>query len=246
MTVTLDAICSKKCDSGLIQTYLSGFLEACGKETQAKDQLLEIYDVLYTLTPFQNALCSKDSASQKYCAVEITVPPASTAGSGKLTSSQASFDPIEYASTHLITVVNVAQAAAKRVVNMVSRQQASLATVVKPNADTYKKTNLPFLFLSPTWDAKSLCTPCSSSVMRTYSQWIFQNAYYGQPAGINTSPLLGGFTELYQALSKTCTPAFMANVNGGNEGVTGAAAVRAPVASAAVLAVAGVVALVMV
>lgn len=226
----------------MIQTYLAGFLESCGAETQGKDQLLEIYDVLYTLIPFQTALCQKDSASQKYCAVEISVPKTPSTGAGKLAAAVQSFvsDPIGYASTHLYTVENLK----KRFLNVVGRQ-ASLATIVKPNADTYKKTNLPFLFLSPTWDAKSLCTPCASAVVKTYRSWIFNFAYYGQPAGIAKSPLLGGFTPLYNAMNSTCTPAFMANVNGGDDAVTGAAT-RTSGASAAVLVVAGVVALVMV
>lgn len=69
LTDSLSQLCDTNtgCDAGLIRTYLAQFWTACSPEIRAKNQgVLNVYDVLYLINPFHQAVCTKDD-SNKYC-----------------------------------------------------------------------------------------------------------------------------------------------------------------------------------
>lgn len=96
ITRTLANLCSNSaintCSSSLVRSYLSQFYSACKTELQANDNgnaaVRDLYDFLYVVTPFRNAICTKNGASSKYCVLEIgSSGVASEAGSTNATTS---------------------------------------------------------------------------------------------------------------------------------------------------------------
>jgi len=69
LTNSLSQLCDTNtgCDSDLIRQYLSQFWTACDTEIRAKHVgVSDVYDVLYLLNPFHQAVCTKDD-SNNYC-----------------------------------------------------------------------------------------------------------------------------------------------------------------------------------
>jgi hypothetical protein len=91
-----------------------------------------------------------------------------------------------------------------------SVQQSSFATVVTPNTTTYRTTNLPFLFLQPSFTSSQLCTPCTREVMVAYIKWESAVPY---ALGLSASPILGGQIELWNAINSTCGTTFINAIN---------------------------------
>lgn len=87
----------------------------------------------------------------------------------------------------------------------------NLATVYTPVASTYKDTNLPFLFLNPSMDNKTFCGSCASAIMINYISFENANPYGYAP--LNKSPILGGQSALYTAMTQKCPAAFIANID---------------------------------
>jgi len=73
VTSALDTLSSSKaCNENKIRTTLTEFYSACSTELTSnlnKDVSI-IYEVLYTLVPFKNALCTKDNDDGSYCALK--------------------------------------------------------------------------------------------------------------------------------------------------------------------------------
>ncbi|GHJ88212.1 hypothetical protein NliqN6_4614 [Naganishia liquefaciens] len=99
ITRTLANLCSNSaissCSSSLVRSYLSQFYSACKNELQANDNgnaaVRDLYDFLYVVTPFRNAICTKNGASSKYCVLDIGASGvASEAGSTNATTSASS------------------------------------------------------------------------------------------------------------------------------------------------------------
>lgn len=69
LTSSLSQLCATNtgCDSSLIRQYLSNFWTACDTEIRAENEgVLNIYDYLYLLNPFHQAVCTRDD-SNNYC-----------------------------------------------------------------------------------------------------------------------------------------------------------------------------------
>lgn len=69
LTTSLSQLCktSAGCNPDLIRQYLSQFWTACDPEIRAKNKgVLNVYDVLYLLNPFHQAVCTQDDSSN-YC-----------------------------------------------------------------------------------------------------------------------------------------------------------------------------------
>jgi len=79
VTSSLGQLCSEAtsntCPDSLIRGKLADFYPACSAEltTQPNTAVLQIYDVLYALTSFKRAICTKDD-SGKYCVTEMKAP----------------------------------------------------------------------------------------------------------------------------------------------------------------------------
>lgn len=71
----LDSLCgsTSSCSETSIRGTLANFYSACQTEltSSLNEDVLDYYDMLYTLPPMTQAICSKDD-SGKYCATEIT------------------------------------------------------------------------------------------------------------------------------------------------------------------------------
>jgi len=81
-----------------MRTALTNFYAACQSElsSDVNQQVLQIYDILYTVIPLRNAACSKDD-SGKYCATEITgtAPSASSLSSGSQQAITPNFQTLQ-------------------------------------------------------------------------------------------------------------------------------------------------------
>ncbi|KAF7794873.1 hypothetical protein EIP86_006015 [Pleurotus ostreatoroseus] len=90
----LSSLCSadSACSDTAIRTSLASFYSACEDEltSNINTEVLQLYDVLYTLSPLQQATCSKDD-SGNFCATQIqgSAPDASSL----FTSDQETLTP---------------------------------------------------------------------------------------------------------------------------------------------------------
>lgn len=86
------------CSETDIRTTLAAFYSACSAELTSKfnENVVQIYDVLYTLSPLLSATCSKDD-SGKYCASQIqgSAPAASSLFSSGQTPITPNFSTLQ-------------------------------------------------------------------------------------------------------------------------------------------------------
>jgi hypothetical protein len=231
----LGAICKSTagCSDSTVRTWLSSFYTSCQAELTSTEsyaaQVRELYDILYVVNPLQAAVCAVDSANQEYCVNAIiaaeknssaartsTAASASASASGvanntlfNLAVSDSTWSPVAFAADHLYITLNVAGSLTKRMLNLLSSRQAvtqNFATIITPNATTYRNTNLPFLFLQPTLASDALCTPCTREIMVAYIKWESKQPY---ALGLSQSPILGGQSALWNAINSTCGSAYV-------------------------------------
>ena len=76
LTTALGTLCSSTstCDDSTIRSTLASFQSACSNELQTNEntRVVAIYDLLYTMIPFNQAICSQDN-NGKYCVTEPAV-----------------------------------------------------------------------------------------------------------------------------------------------------------------------------
>jgi len=228
---TLGAICkgSAGCDDATIRQWLSEFYSNCqaeltGQETYSSD-VRELYDVLYVANPLKAAVCSINSANQDYCVKEVSASEknttstsssasASASASGVQTNSflAAAWSPVEIAASNLYVVVPATlSTVTKRALAYLSpRADAqSPMSIIKPNATTYRNTNLPFLFLQDDMTSSQLCTPCTREVFVAYIKWESKVPY---ALGLSQSPILGGQNQLWRAVNATCGTGYVNSI----------------------------------
>lgn len=203
--------------------------------TEYNSQVRELYDVLYVVNPLRKAVCAIDSGNQEYCVKNIVTSQsnssASASASGSASSAESSasasgsvmlssfaastWEPIEVAANNLYISISVPVSDLSRrfLKSFGARQdsgeavqQQTFASVITPNTTTYRNTNLPFLFLQPTMAAASLCTPCTREVMVSYIKWETAFPY---ALGLSQSPILGGQSELWNAINSTCGQSYV-------------------------------------
>jgi hypothetical protein len=243
----LTTLCqSDGCADSAIRGWLSGFYSNCSAEltssTAYNAQVRELYDVLYVVNPLRSAVCAIDSGNQDFCVKSIvsgasnssasasasgSAASASASGSGSvmLSSFASTWSPIQVAANNLYISIPVAASdITKRAVKMFSRQeqvadQQVFASIITPNTTTYRNTNLPFLFLQPTMKQSTLCTPCTREVMVSYIKWETAFPY---ALGLSQSPILGGQSELWNAINATCGQNYVKAISS-QVGITAAA-----------------------
>lgn len=66
-----------------------------------------------------------------------------------------------------------------------------------------------FLFMLPSSSAAQLCTPCGKSILQAYVTWEAQTPY---GPGLKQSPMLGGQSDLWNAVSTQCGASFLTTV----------------------------------
>lgn len=75
-----------------------------------------------------------------------------------------------------------------------------------PNADTFAKTNMVFMFLTPSTPSASLCTSCTRNILSAYIDFESKIPY---GPGFASSVLLAGQSALYSAVTTTCGANFL-------------------------------------
>ncbi|TFK36582.1 hypothetical protein BDQ12DRAFT_633851 [Crucibulum laeve] len=85
-----------------------------------------------------------------------------------------------------------------------------------PNITSYHNTNLPFLFLSPSADASTLCQTCTVKVVAAYTDFE-SKVQYGP--GLGNSKLLDTQSALTNGIKTTCGDNFL--LGGGNAAAAG-------------------------
>lgn len=124
--------------------------------------------------------------------------------------------PVVFAAENLYIIINSAADLARRMLSQRqdapggARTSTNIPTVITPNVTTYRNTNLPFLFLQPSYPSAQLCTPCTREIMVAYIKWETQVPY---ALGLAQSPTLGGQIELWNAITGTCGANYVNAIN---------------------------------
>jgi hypothetical protein len=199
LSKTLNNLCaSNACSASMMRSKLTEYKDACSAELTGANPdsiVIQNYDIMYAMIPFKTAMCAKDADTQAYCLLNIGTG-SSTAG----TTSNIATGPSEsvtYARDHLTNAY------------VASRKRASGQTVLVPNTDTYRNTNLMYLFTSPDMNSGELCTSCTQQIVSKYVAFESSTPY---ALGLKNSPLLGGQSELWSAITEKCPASFLTEV----------------------------------
>lgn len=228
---------SNGCDQNYVVGKLNSFYSACRSEIDSgNDKVANLYDVLYVFTPLKSAVCAVDSSSQAYCVNAIRKAGASAKGPANSTVNAVNTN----------AVASIAQSAADFIFDLVPGLQKrapatqSFASIVTPNATTYRNTNLPFLFLQPDMTKDELCTSCTRQIMVTYIK--YENSI-GYGPGLGNSPILGGQSGLWNGIKTVCGDSFTSAIVSEAGGALPASGAVSRAAAPAIAVVAGVAAL---
>lgn len=190
----LDGLCSATCDAEAVRTSLTDFYSACSSEltSDSVDEVLITYDVLYSLIPFKNAMCTKNDAGN-YCLLQ-----SATSSSSSLGANAA------YAGSSKVDTTTVAEYLTNNPANV----RRAEAVVTTPNATTFQSANILFLFLNGSAPASTLCTSCTTNIM---SAWMEFEAALPYAPGLAQSPLISGQSDLYKGIISQCGNAFLSS-----------------------------------
>ncbi|UZJ51260.1 hypothetical protein CBS101457_000580 [Exobasidium rhododendri] len=191
LTSSLSQLCDNNtgCDSDLIRTYLSQFWTACDTEIRAKNVgVQDVYDVLYLINPFHEAVCTKDD-SNNYCVLNIATDTASKAADNTTTSRRSLFTNDDHSN--------------------LKRQDAS-ETASAIEGSSLSSTNIAFLFLQTTSAKSVLCSSCSKNILAAYISFETSIPY---AIGLANSDILKGQSALYSTMKSTCGDDFTTSIN---------------------------------
>ncbi|EFP88751.1 hypothetical protein PGT21_033398 [Puccinia graminis f. sp. tritici] len=226
-----DGLCGSNSGSGcaphMMYTILNQFSSACNLELQTGVEAVRMaYDVLYILTPYRVALCSKDPTTGDYCPSVIAaavVNGTASPASGKSANSSASDFGAMVSSVFgdkLVTQLGGSSGPHPSLHTRDTVPQNSSGSnpspgtsqqqVFNPNPDTYTNTNLAFLFLSAYLPDAALCKPCTQSVLAAYIGFEQATPHFG---GLSSSGYLSGQLKLWQAVSARCGAPFIEAIN---------------------------------
>jgi len=148
-----------------------------------------IYDVLYTLSPMRTSVCSKGNDGS-WCVVAPTT-----------TTREEVSDVVSGEST-----LGLAQLLALLYTDSSALKRRAETPAIVPNMTTYHDSNLPFIFLTPSLDATTLCTACSRNVLTAYINFESNVPY---APGLAQSQLLDTQSDLYNAIQQKCPSGFL-------------------------------------
>ncbi|KAI7953402.1 hypothetical protein MJO28_005949 [Puccinia striiformis f. sp. tritici] len=213
------------CAPHMMYNLLNQFTSSCNSELQGGVEVVRMaYDVLYILTPYRVALCSKDPSTGEYCPSVIasaivngTTTPSSSSAGKSANSSASDFGAMVSSvfGDKLVTQLggsNPTQPALRTRDSIPANSTTTSAQqqIYNPNPDTYTNTNLAFLFLSPYLSDKALCKPCTQSVLAAYIGFEQATPHYG---GLASSGYLSGQLKLWKSVSDRCGAAFIEAIN---------------------------------
>jgi len=163
---------------------LTDFYAQCSAEltTQSVTGVLNVYDVLFALSPFRTAICTKDD-NDHYCVLK-----------NNTSGTQSAFATNDKSQEILQFLSNSPQL------------QRRAGTSSTPNMTTFLNNNILFDFLQPSMSSDQLCTTCTRQIFNSYFNFETLVHY---AAGLLQSKLLGGQMNLYKAINTTCGPDFL-------------------------------------
>lgn len=179
------------CQPSTIRSQLSKFWNACGTELKSKnEQVVALYDVLYLINPFHDAVCTTDD-NNNFCILSIanntaTKQASSTTSKRSLLTDDAILMP-----------------------ELLERQDAS-ETAQSIDTGAASQSNIAYLFLQPNSDKNLLCSSCSKNIMAAYITFETSIPY---AIGLSNSDQLKGQSALYKAMQATCGKDFTTSVN---------------------------------
>lgn len=183
------------CQPSTIRSQLSKFWNACGAELKSKnEQVVALYDVLYLINPFHDAVCTTDD-NQNYCILSIANSTAAKQASS--TTSKRSLlteDPL-------------------LMPQLFERQDGSddvSQTAQTIESGTDSQSNIAYLFLQPNSEKNLLCSSCSKNIMAAYITFETSIPY---AIGLSNSDQLKGQSALYKAMLSTCGKGFTTDIN---------------------------------
>ena len=203
VTSTLNTLSSSlsACSQSVLRSKLTDFYSACSNEltSSPNSDVIRAYDVLYVLYPFSQSVCTKDD-SGSYCVLKV----GSTSNTTKTLLASSSTDPAPADGlwSHLPS----------------GHSRRGQEQVVIPNLQQFKSLNLVFLGLLPSLTAEQLCQPCTRNVLNQYIQFMSSIPY---APGISNSPLMGGETDLYNAVQQKCGAPFLSGSVQAAGGISG-------------------------
>jgi len=205
----LSAISSatSSCPQSLLRSSLTAFYAACQPEltTSPNDAVIRAYDVLYSLYPLTQAVCSK-SDNGNYCVLELGN---SSSVSGSSSSSGSTSTP----STDLTNIQKYLWTPASS-----GSAGSNGEDSFYPNVTTFRNSNILFLLLQPTLSSSSLCVSCTRSILSAYISFESDIPY---APGLAKSPFMSGQTQLYLAVQNTCGATFLSGAVQAAGGLSG-------------------------
>ncbi|PWN37439.1 uncharacterized protein FA14DRAFT_159493 [Meira miltonrushii] len=177
------------CQPSTIRSNLSKFWNACGTELKSKnEQVIALYDVLYLINPFHDAVCTTDD-NNNFCILSIansTAAKQATTSKRSLLTDDAMLMP-----------------------QLLERQDAS-ETAESIDSGAASQSNIAYLFLQPTSEKNLLCSSCSKNIMAAYITFETSIPY---AIGLSNSDQLKGQSALYKAMQATCGKDFTTTIN---------------------------------
>lgn len=233
LATSLDALCAAEgCSNTFVRGRLTDFYGNCSAELADEGQtaVRSMYDILFTVVPLKEVVCTKDADSGSYCVSALSANGTAAASSSSTSNGTAaatngtnvvlsnaaavqgsSASPAQFAGAHL----SVGSLASTFALSAAKRALAPSSAVTTgsdgtyPNATTYRSTNLPYLFIQPSDPASVLCSSCAQAVFTAYAGWETQTTY---ALGLAESPILGGQADLWAAADSTCGSTWIAGI----------------------------------
>ncbi|KAH9851295.1 hypothetical protein C2E23DRAFT_831921 [Lenzites betulinus] len=222
ISTALNTVCSSAstCSTTTIRSALADFYTACSAELTAPNaEVVKLYDALYAITPYKQAICSKDD-SGSYCANQIAANASSSTG----------------------TVASISKFISSSAVSLTRRATAQSVVALQLNATTFADNNLLFLLLQPSLSSDALCTTCTRNIITSYISFESSTPY---APGLNNSVLLAGQSALYNAVQTTCGSSFLSGAVAAAAGLSGGVAGQLAGGAASLMANTGVTSAIM-
>ncbi|PWN23687.1 hypothetical protein BCV69DRAFT_238709, partial [Microstroma glucosiphilum] len=216
---SLSELCASDagCDTDLVRQYLSSFWTSCMTEIQNENkEVQDVYDVLYLLVPFREAICSEDD-SGNYCLLETAnSTTSSTTSKRDLPALKLGLpgNVLKRMRDHASMLPNAKRHEAAETAEVAepleARQSSDNATDAASTVDSLNGTNIAFLFLQPDSDKSVLCGTCAQSILASYIKFETALPY---AIGLSNSHIFSGQSALYKAGQATCGDTWATKVN---------------------------------
>ncbi|KDN38032.1 hypothetical protein K437DRAFT_270677 [Tilletiaria anomala UBC 951] len=200
LKAALNALCAPGagCDAGMLKGKLKAFSDTCMTDLVAQSQyVMGIYDQLYLLSPFLQALCTKDTSGE-YC-----INTLSQNGNAKSTTSSrrsVAGDMKDHSEPP------------QQVWRSIDSTTHEKRQGTEPSSGDASQTsdNIPFLFIQPTSPKSILCGTCTQKILAAYINFETASPY---AIGLKNSPNLNSQSALYKAGKETCGDTWARSVN---------------------------------